>query len=315
MMNRLNSQKNILGLISAIIVIVSAACSAIMPQKSDVKFLGNRDTGNLIDLAWSPTGKDIVVSSHNDGTNSSKIYLLDLETQDFRTILESMYGSISATGWSPDGKQIVFNAGNGGRKFQGGIWLYSVDGQTPAQYLTDGELAALSPLGDKVAVFKVMRNNYLWEDISLHLINLESSQDEVIYKMQGKYLQGLSWSPDGKHIVFAVSQDAKPDRVDIFVLDIASGQAEQLTTSGRNISPVWSPNSEWIAYTIENSEGKAELFLYDMNRKCRASLVSAQNPSNPTWSPDGKHIAFIQDVKGIYTLDLPSEDSFLESCR
>ena len=313
-MKRSNFQKDILGLIAVSAALVLVACSTVLSQKSGVKFLGNKDRGNLIDLAWSPTGENIAVTSYNY-PNYSKIYLLDVSTQEFRKILDTTYGSIIVTGWSPDGKQILFNSSEGGKEFRGGLWMHDVESQAPAQYLTDGQLAALSPLGDKLAVFKVMRNTYKWEDISLHLIDLASSRDEVIYEAQGKYIRGLSWSPDGKRLVFAFSPEVKIDRVDIFVLNVTDNKIEQLTASGQNISPTWSPISEMIAYIVEGADNKSELYVYDMDKKCSVILPTDKNPSAPTWSPDGKHIAFISDVRGVYMLYLPSEISSPESCR
>jgi Tol biopolymer transport system component len=60
---------------------------------------------------------------------------------------------------------------------------------------------------------------------------------------------------------------------------------------------------------------KSNLYLYDMDKECGTSLKSAKNPSNLTWSPDGTQIAFISDTSGIYTVDVPSGNSFPEGCR
>lgn len=305
-------QKGILGLIAVSAAIAFVACST-ASQEAGVEFLGNIEKGFLNQLAWSPNGKSIAISSHNDGTNSSRIYLLDLETKEFRTILESTYGPITATGWSPDGKQILFTSDEGGKDFKPGIWMYGVD-RTSTQFLGDGDLAAWSPLGDKIAIFKIVRRTNDW-DISLHILTTDLLTDDLIYKTTGKYLQGVSWSPDGSHLVFAYSPKAQLNRVDVFVLNLTNGEVEQLTRSGRNLSPVWSPNSEMIAYIVEGVDGKSELYLHDMNKECSTLLPNAKNPSDITWSPDGKQIAFISDIRGIYKLDILSENLSLEDCR
>lgn len=309
-MKKIISQKGILRLMIASIAIIFAACSTMSSQKSGAEFLGNVDRGFLSNLVWSPAGESIAVSSHNDGTNSSKIYLLDLETQEFHKILESTYGPITVTGWSPDGKQILFISDEGGK----GTWMYDVDGGASTQFLADGDFAAWSPNGDKAAVFKILRNASHW-DISLHIVSLDLSDDQIIYSTKGKYVQGLSWSPDGKRLVFAFSPEAKLDRVDIFVLNTADGKVEQLTTSGRNISPVWSPNSEVIAYIAKEVESKSQLLIYDLNKRCAGVLSNARNPAHPAWSPDGRYIAFISDFKGIYKVDVLSENALPEGCR
>ena len=45
-----------------------------------------------------------------------------------------------------------------------------------------------------------------------------------------------SWAPDGKHIVFASTRSGRPQ---IYSMLADGSQVQQLTTQGRNETPVW----------------------------------------------------------------------------
>jgi TolB protein len=47
-----------------------------------------------------------------------------------------------------------------------------------------------------------------------------------------------SWSPDGMHIVYASNSGG---RWDIYVMDWDGSDSEQLTSTGGNFAPTWSP--------------------------------------------------------------------------
>lgn len=299
-----NCQFSTIRKLLLVIMILSVSCTKVSRTYANTKYLGNIDYGFLSKISWSPDGKQIVATSYNDGDNHSKIYLFDIETQRFHQILETSYGRITASGWSPSGNQIIFSSQEGGRDFKSGIWLLDIDGKslTP-EFLSDGDLAMWSPDGNVFAVFKTSRKSPVW-DISLHIINLSTSEDRIIYETKGKYIYGLSWSPDGTRLTFAIAQEKRVDDVNVYALSIDSGGLVMLTTSGSTSSPVWSPLGNMIAYIDEDSDSNTKLYIYKLDGDCGVVVPNIVNISSPTWSPDGRFIAFIGELGAIYELDL-----------
>lgn len=120
-------------------------------------------------------------------------------------------------------------------------------------------------------------------------------------------------SPDGKFVAYTVLRYDRPGRPwpQLWVLDVASGKSTRIggeqDVAG---SPVWSPDSKWIAYAgaaeekhglaIVRPDGSAATFLSE------ASGTNAPLPGTGaeiTWSPNSKQIAFISSTPGPETAE------------
>ena len=97
------------------------------------------------------------------------------------------------------------------------------------------------------------------------------------------------WSPDGTRLAYG-SDRAGEGRVDIWVHDVGTGHARQLTEGGGS-GPVWSPDGTQIAYTGGGfQDGGLRVVSVETGavRTVRSGLFG---PSRPTWSPDGRQLA------------------------
>ena len=107
-------------------------------------------------------------------------------------------------------------------------------------------------------------------------------------------------SPDGRAVVYSVgTTDMDTNRVahNIWVVSTAPGsQPRQLTQSGHDTRPQWSPDGKSIAF-LSSREGVTQVYVMPAqggNEKKITSLSTGAD--NEKWAPDGRSIAFTSSV-------------------
>ncbi len=108
-------------------------------------------------------------------------------------------------------------------------------------------------------------------------------------------------SPDGKHVVFTVSQtDWKENRTDTEIwISKNGGTPFQLTNNpeGSSSSPRWSPDSKWIAFTSERGNKNQIHVIRADGGEAFPVTRTEDGVGGFVWSPDGKKIAFTMTEK------------------
>jgi dipeptidyl aminopeptidase/acylaminoacyl peptidase len=106
-------------------------------------------------------------------------------------------------------------------------------------------------------------------------------------------------SPDGKWVVYTVAtpdMDANRNASNIWLVSTESGAPIQLTQSGHDMSPVWSPDGKMIAF-LSSRAGESQVYLLSMNGGEAHPWTSISTGVDiAKWSPDGKMLLFTSGV-------------------
>jgi Tol biopolymer transport system component len=101
----------------------------------------------------------------------------------------------------------------------------------------------------------------------------------------------VSWSPDGRWIVFTrFDQNSNPD---VWAYDTERGEAVPVVASSfEEYVPVVSPDGRWLAFTSDES-GEREVYLTTFPEPARRWQVSTDGGGFPQWRGDGKELFYV----------------------
>jgi dipeptidyl aminopeptidase/acylaminoacyl peptidase len=107
-------------------------------------------------------------------------------------------------------------------------------------------------------------------------------------------------SPDGRLVAYTVgTPEMESNRIatDIWIIPTAPGsQPRQLTQSGHDARPQWSPDGKRIAF-LSSRDGAPQIYLMSAQGKNVTKITSlSTGVNNEQWSPDGRSIAFTTSV-------------------
>ena len=254
----------------------------------------------------------IAFSSHRDG--NSEIYVMDADGGNLRRLTNNPTGDGNPS-WSPDGKRIVFTSDRDGHFMNRipttEIYVMDADGrnqQNLTNNLSDDSSPSWSPDGKRIAFDSNREGRFNWEIYVIdadggNLQRITNNPDDDGWP-DDRY---PSWSPDGKRIVFSARREEHVENkfavtYEIYVMDVDGGNQHRLTNNRNNeLSPVWSPDGERIAFGSDRKGDWQNFDIYVMDADGGNQHRLTNNRIidwNPSWSPDSERIAFVSRRDG-----------------
>ena len=193
-----------------------------------------RFRGTNITPAWSPDGTQIIFSSSMQG--NPELYVSDVNGGRPKRLTTANGASLSPS-WNPKtGQTIAFVSDRGGTPQ---LYLMNSDGTSTTKvdmpdkgYVID---PAWAPNGQLLAFsWRRPNDNY---DLYIMDAGTPSRQPIELTRDQGRN-ERPSWAPDGRHLVF---ESTRGGTRQIWTMLADGSQPRQLTTTGHNESPNWSP--------------------------------------------------------------------------
>lgn len=125
----------------------------------------------------------------------------------------------------------------------------------------------------------------------LVIVNPDGSNERTVQLPPGYDVETLSWSLDGRRLVFPANppEDYRPF---LYVVDAdGSGLRKLIRLRDHLSSPVWSPRGDKIAFDMHD-DGYHAVWVINPDGSGARRLTPGPHFSNPDWSPDGTKIAY-----------------------
>ena len=191
---------------------------------------------NAVVHGWSPDGK-ILLTVNGPEPIDEELYLLDVQTEAVTRLTEGDYWALHAA-FSPDGQQIAFGRDSTASLQSAQLWLMNSDGSNQRLLFERNAYGmSWSPDGEWIAFESYSTGADAQYDI--WLVRADGSDARNLTQGRYGFPFGPQWSSNSKQIVFADQGRGGSDDAQIFVADVDTGNAIQLTTLGNNYAPFW----------------------------------------------------------------------------
>jgi len=250
--------------------------------------------GNVVQHTWndaiietapepSPDGRTLAYFTRT--ARGTKIYLLDISK-------EPSWPRLFAPGneterfpvWSPDGKTLLFTRG-------GELWIQPVNGGD-ARRLASPEYGGLgspvwSPDGSRIAVTSSTSG---FSQIAV--IDVATGKLTPITYAQREH-KDVSWSPDGRTLVFTVS-DGIGLSTQVATAPADGSGEPKLLTSGRGIrtSPQYAPGGREIAYIETTSNRAPDIWAIPATGGTPRQITRSMGKVDPSKLPVAEEITY-----------------------
>jgi TolB protein len=226
----------------------------------------------------SPDGSRLAFMTYANGTPQIRIYSLLAH----RYLPFPKFKGLNATpAWAPDGSKLAFASSMAGDT---NIYTINADG-TGLRRLTYSRGVDIAPVWNPTTGAQIAFVSDRTGLPQIYMMDADGANQRRI--TTGGYAVSPSWSPNGQALAFSWRRTGGGEysgMYDVYVLDLASNQYEQLThNNDRNDFPTWAPDGRHLALQTGPDEAP-QIFTILADGSNPAQLTNGGTNEMPFWS-------------------------------
>lgn len=243
-----------------------------------------RERGLALAPVWNNSGDRLLYTSYK--TRVPDLYVMDFPLGTSRGLTRSATLEIGGD-FSPDGRFIITGLSGQGRDSD--LAVFDRRGRVVKRF-GEGNRSidispTLSPDGERVAFCSDRGGSP-----QIYVMELNSGQARRVSYVDSTYCTSPDWSPRGNRLAYVCRRSG---RFQMFTSNVDGSQAVQLTDSGDNEDPSWSPDGRYLAFA--STFGRARGFDIAIMRVGDSNLAGPVrqltfqpgDETQPAWGPLG----------------------------
>jgi Tol biopolymer transport system component/DNA-binding winged helix-turn-helix (wHTH) protein len=261
------------------------------------------NAGDDLNPTWSPDGKTI--GFYRNAPEGDGVVLVPMLGGAERKLTDAWanrfgFGSHSWIHWSPQGKTIVLSDKTSAEE-PFSLYLVSVDAgekkrlTTPPRSVIGDCSPAFSPDGKTLAFVRVI-SAVVGE---VYLVSTDGGEPRRL-TFSGVGVSTLTWTADGREIIYSVRQGGKGR---LFRAPVDGGAAQVVTVTGSDAQyPTAARQGNRLAWRMNTDN--SDIYRIPLNGELEGAgppsklIASTADESSPRFSPDGKRIVFSSNRSG-----------------
>jgi TolB protein len=225
-------------------------------------------------------------------SESKELYAMDYDGAGPARLTHNDSINLSPT-WSPDARSLAFTSYMRGYPYLYRLFPFE---RRPIQLLTAflgiNSSPAWSPDGRLVALTLSKDGN-----AEIYVLNVATGTTRRLTSHPAIDTEP-TWSPTGREIAFVSDRTGTAQ---IFVMDAEGANIRQVTFSGFNTQPRWSPKGDVIAYT--SRQGTHDIWVVNADGANPRRLTAGPGSNeSASWAPNGRHLVFQSNRSGGWQL-------------
>jgi Tol biopolymer transport system component len=192
---------------------------------------------------------------------------------------------------APDGRHASVTLPREGSQFTD-VWIYDVGRKLPTRFTFDREPSsgAVWSTDGTSLIYSVGHEGGA---VLMKKAASGAGDAEKLFADPQNNLVPLSWSPDGRYLLYQIAAGARTGKLAVLPL---TGERKPYLFLGSEFSEIpaeFSPDGRWVAYVSNQASGVKEVYVTTFPKPGGVWQISTNGGDFPRWRADGKEIFYL----------------------